>query len=97
MEAGAAKLGAQALLITAGDEGMYAWPVRGGARHFATAARDVVDVTGAGDTVTAALAAALGAGLGLPAAAAFANLSAAAVVGLEGTSVARAAALRRFL
>ena len=97
MGTAAAKLNVRYLVITAGDEGMYAWPVRGRGRHFAPAARDVVDVTGAGDTVTAALAAALGAGLGLSGAAEFANLAAAAVVGREGTSVARAAELRRFL
>jgi rfaE bifunctional protein kinase chain/domain len=97
MDAAAAKLKVRYLVITAGDEGMYAWPVRGRTRHLAPAAREVVDVTGAGDTVTAALAAALGAGLGLPGAAEFANLAAAAVVGREGTSVARAADLRRFL
>jgi rfaE bifunctional protein kinase chain/domain len=97
MGAAAAKLNVRYVVITAGGEGMYAWPVRGRARHLPSAARDVVDVTGAGDTVTAALAVALGAGLGLPAAAEFANLAAAAVVGREGTSVARAAELRRFL
>ncbi|MEE9457945.1 MAG: PfkB family carbohydrate kinase, partial [bacterium] len=85
------------LVITAGEEGMYVWPVRGRVRHISPAAREVVDVTGAGDTVTAALAVALGAGLGLLAAGTFANVAAAAVVGREGTSVARAAELRHFL
>lgn len=97
MGAAARRLNVRYLVITAGEEGMYVWPVRGRVRHFRPAARGVVDVTGAGDTVTAALAVALGAGMGLSAAAAFANLAAAAVVGREGTSVARAAELRRFL
>lgn len=97
IDAAAARLNVHYLVITAGEEGMYAWPVRGRALHLPTAARDVVDVTGAGDTVTAALAVALGAGLGLTAAATFANLAAAAVVARDGTSIARAAELKRFL
>lgn len=97
MAAAARRLNVRYLVITAGEEGMYVWPVRGRARHFPPAACEVVDVTGAGDTVTAALAVALGAGFGLSAAGTLANLAAAAVVGREGTSVARAAELRHFL
>lgn len=90
MKAAAAKLGVRYLVITAGSEGMAVWPVRGGAARLEPAAGTVVDVTGAGDTVTAALAAALGAGAGLYAAAQIANRAAAAVVAREGTAVARA-------
>lgn len=97
MSAAAAGLKVRYLVVTAGSDGMFVWPVRGRARHLVSAAREVADVTGAGDTVTAALAVALGGGLGLSAAAEFANLAAAAAVAGEGTSVARAADLRRFL
>jgi rfaE bifunctional protein kinase chain/domain len=97
MSAAAASLKVRYLIITAGSGGMFVWPVRGRPRHVASAAREVVDVTGAGDTVTAALAVGLGGGSGISAAAEFANLAAAAAVGQEGTSVARAADLRRFL
>ncbi len=97
MGGAARRLDARFLVITAGAEGMYVWPVRGRVQHFPSAAREVVDVTGAGDTVTAALAVALGAGRGISAAATFANLAAASVVCREGTSVALAAELRNFL
>jgi rfaE bifunctional protein kinase chain/domain len=90
MAAAAAKLRIERLVITAGREGMAVWPVRGRTARLEAEARGVADVTGAGDTVTAALAVALGAGLGLYAAARVANRAAAAVVAREGTAVARA-------
>ncbi len=90
----AAKLRARYFVVTAGSEGMFVWPVRGRVRRLVSAARDVVDVTGAGDTVTAALAAVLATGAGLAAAAALANLAAAAVVAREGTSIAAPEDLR---
>lgn len=96
MASAATKLRARYVVVTAGSEGMFVWPVRGRARRLMPAARDVVDVTGAGDTVTAALAAALAAGAGLSAATALANLAAAAVVAREGTSVAAPEELRLF-
>ncbi len=97
MASAATKLRARHMVVTAGSEGMFVWPVRGRARRLVPAARDVVDVTGAGDTVTAALAAAMAAGAGLAAAAALANLAAAAVVAREGTSVAAPEELRLFV
>jgi rfaE bifunctional protein kinase chain/domain len=97
MKAAAATLKVRYLVITAGSEGMYVWPGRGRTRHLVSAATQVMDVTGAGDTVTAALAVALGVGLSLSKAAAFANLAAAAAVSCEGTSAARAEELKRFL
>lgn len=90
MAAAAAKLHMKYLVITAGSEGMAVWPVRGGVARLEPEAESVVDVTGAGDTVTAALAVALGAGIGLYDAARVANRAAAAVVAREGTAVARA-------
>ena len=89
MEAAASKLQIGRLVITAGSEGMAVWPVRGGVARLEPEAREVVDVTGAGDTVTAALAVALGAGADLITAARVANRAAAAVVSREGTAVAR--------
>ena len=58
--------------------------------HIATAAREVFDVTGAGDTVIATLALALCAGARLPEAAALANHAAGVVVGKVGTATATA-------
>jgi D-beta-D-heptose 7-phosphate kinase/D-beta-D-heptose 1-phosphate adenosyltransferase len=54
--------------------------------HFPTRAREVFDVTGAGDTVVATLAAALAAGLDAEAAVTLANLAAGIVVAKAGTS-----------
>jgi D-beta-D-heptose 7-phosphate kinase/D-beta-D-heptose 1-phosphate adenosyltransferase len=73
----------------------------GGAVHVLPAeTREVFDVSGAGDTAVATLAAALAAGLDLAGAAALANAAAGIVVGKIGTAVAHAseladAALRR--
>jgi D-beta-D-heptose 7-phosphate kinase/D-beta-D-heptose 1-phosphate adenosyltransferase len=63
---------------------------RQGARplHIPTAAREVFDVTGAGDTVIATLGLALAAGAALPQAAALANVAAGVVVGKLGTATA---------
>jgi D-beta-D-heptose 7-phosphate kinase/D-beta-D-heptose 1-phosphate adenosyltransferase len=54
--------------------------------HFPTRAREVFDVTGAGDTVVATLAAGLAAGLDAEAAVTLANLAAGIVVAKTGTS-----------
>src|ERR1051325_3494474 len=57
-------LGLEALLVTRGEEGMTLF--RAGRKlHFKTEAREVFDVTGAGDTVIAGLAVMLGAGANL--------------------------------
>jgi D-beta-D-heptose 7-phosphate kinase/D-beta-D-heptose 1-phosphate adenosyltransferase len=61
--------------------------------YVETAAREVYDVTGAGDTVIAALAAALAAGATMLEAASFANHAAGIVVGKVGTATASAAEL----
>ena len=81
------KLGLEALLVTRGEEGMTLF--RGGRKlHFKTEAREVFDVTGAGDTVIAGLAVMLGAGAKLDAAVKVANRAAGIVVGKLGTAVA---------
>jgi D-beta-D-heptose 7-phosphate kinase/D-beta-D-heptose 1-phosphate adenosyltransferase len=54
--------------------------------HLPTRAREVADVSGAGDTLVAALAVALAAGAGLPEAAALANATAGISVGKQGTA-----------
>jgi D-glycero-beta-D-manno-heptose-7-phosphate kinase len=80
------KLDAQALLITRGEEGMTLFQDR--ARfHVATQAREVSDVSGAGDTVIATLATALASGAGLKEAVRLANRAAGIVVGKFGTAV----------
>lgn len=62
-------------------------PAGGDAKHFPAKARHPVDVTGAGDTVVAVLAAALGAGATVDEACELANLAAGWVVGEIGTAV----------
>ena len=80
-------LGLEALLVTRGEEGMTLF--RAGRKiHIKTEAREVFDVTGAGDTVIAALAVLLAAGAGLDAAVRTANRAAGIVVGKLGTAVA---------
>jgi D-beta-D-heptose 7-phosphate kinase/D-beta-D-heptose 1-phosphate adenosyltransferase len=56
--------------------------------HVPAAAREVFDVTGAGDTVVATMALALAAGASLPEAAVLANCAAGVVVGKVGTAQA---------
>ena len=81
------KLGLEALLVTRGDEGMTLF--RPGRKvHINTEAREVFDVTGAGDTVIATLAVMLAAGANVEAAVKAANRAAGIVVGKLGTAVA---------
>jgi D-beta-D-heptose 7-phosphate kinase/D-beta-D-heptose 1-phosphate adenosyltransferase len=83
-------VGCASMIVTAGRDGMYVWPVDGAAAYLSTLAETVVDITGAGDTVTAAVGCALAAGLDVGTAAGLANAAAAVAVGKEGTSTAAA-------
>lgn len=84
------RLSCDAVLITRGESGMML--VEGDAPpvYVDTAAREVFDVTGAGDTVIATLAAALAAGASMTEAAVLANQAAGIVVGKVGTATASA-------
>jgi D-beta-D-heptose 7-phosphate kinase/D-beta-D-heptose 1-phosphate adenosyltransferase len=84
------KLGCDAVLITRGDRGMMLLEGDGEPVYVETAAREVYDVTGAGDTVIAALAGALASGATMIEAASFANHAAGIVVGKVGTATATA-------
>ena len=84
------KLGCDAVLITRGDRGMMLLEGSGQPVYVETAAREVYDVTGAGDTVIAALASALATGATMVEAASFANHAAGIVVGKVGTATATA-------
>ncbi len=90
-----AELELEALLITRGEHGMTLIRPQHSPLHMPAQAREVFDVTGAGDTVIAVLAAALAAGEALPVAVALANLAAGLVVGKLGTAVVSAPELRR--
>ena len=78
----------QALLVTRGEQGMTLLERGKEARHLPTQAREVFDVTGAGDTVISVLAAAMAAGMPLEAATQLANVAAGIVVGKLGTATA---------
>jgi D-beta-D-heptose 7-phosphate kinase/D-beta-D-heptose 1-phosphate adenosyltransferase len=97
-------LGCRAVLVTRGEHGMSLFERGRPPLHVPTAAREVFDVTGAGDSVIATMALALAAGASLAEAAALANCAAGVVVGKVGTAqaspeevlaAARAAARRR--
>ncbi|MBO2695087.1 bifunctional D-glycero-beta-D-manno-heptose-7-phosphate kinase/D-glycero-beta-D-manno-heptose 1-phosphate adenylyltransferase HldE [Shewanella algae] len=75
-----------AILVTRSEKGMTLITSEGDELHIPTVAREVYDVTGAGDTVISALATALAAGSDLPQACAIANTAAGVVVGKLGTS-----------
>lgn len=81
------KLGLDALLVTLSEEGMTLFD-GDGAHHEAAKAREVYDVSGAGDTVIAALAVMVAAGADLREAVRIANHAAGIVVGKLGTAVA---------
>ncbi len=84
-----------ALLITRSEHGMTLIRRNEPEVHFPTHAREVFDVTGAGDTVIATLAAALAAGMPLPEATALANIAAGIVVGKLGAATVSMPELRR--
>jgi D-beta-D-heptose 7-phosphate kinase/D-beta-D-heptose 1-phosphate adenosyltransferase len=85
----------EALLITRGENGMSLIRQNEPEQHFPARARDVYDVTGAGDTVIAVVAACLGAGLPLPESVALANIAAGLVVAKLGTAAISGPELRR--
>lgn len=80
------KTKAQSILITRGENGMSLFESDGEVNHIPTVARDVYDVTGAGDTVIATMALAMASGATLKEAALMANHAAGIVVGKLGTA-----------
>jgi D-beta-D-heptose 7-phosphate kinase/D-beta-D-heptose 1-phosphate adenosyltransferase len=76
----------EALLVTRSEKGMTLITAGQPELHIPTVAREVHDVTGAGDTVISALGTALAAGSSLPEACAIANTAAGIVVAKLGTS-----------
>jgi len=83
----------EAVLISRSEEGMSLFKRQGAPQHFPTTTREVYDVTGAGDTVLAACALALGAGATLEEATILANHAAGVVVGKVGTATVSPAEL----
>jgi rfaE bifunctional protein kinase chain/domain len=81
------RLGVEAILVTRSEEGMSLF-LDGATLHEKARAREVYDVSGAGDTVIGALAILLAAKAGWPEALRVANIAAGIVVGKLGTAVA---------
>jgi len=78
---------ARAIVVTRAGKGMSLARRGGGVSHFPGRAREVYDVSGAGDTGLAALGLALGSGTSLETAVEFAILASGVVVGKAGTAV----------
>lgn len=87
------KFSCQAVLITRGEAGMSLLEKQRDIVTIPTMAREVFDVTGAGDTVIATLALGLAAGASCVEAAALANVAAGVVVGKIGTATVNSAEL----
>ena len=85
------RLGVEHLLLTLGERGMALVSAGGDIARVPTAAREVYDVVGAGDTVTAYLALILGAGGSALEAAIIANYAAGVEVGKLGAATVTAA------
>lgn len=89
VRAGAAllqELACRSVLITRGEHGMTLFEQGGTVTHIPTAATEVYDVTGAGDTVVGVLGLCLAAGAGFREAAHVANLAAGRVIRKVGTA-----------
>jgi rfaE bifunctional protein kinase chain/domain len=85
------------LLVTRGEEGMSYFGKGGVSLHVPAQARDVFDVTGAGDTVIAAMGASLAVGGAMPDALQLANVAAGIVVSKLGAATATPDEIRREL
>jgi D-beta-D-heptose 7-phosphate kinase/D-beta-D-heptose 1-phosphate adenosyltransferase len=87
------RLGVDSVLVTRGEHGMWL-DHRGVDGYLPASAREVADVTGAGDTVIATLALAIAAGATMPEAARLANEAASIVVGKFGAATVSPAELK---
>lgn len=91
------RLKPRGVLITRGEQGMSLFEAGKPVVHIPTVAREVYDVTGAGDTAMGALSLALAAGASMREAAVIANFAAGVVVGKRGTATVTRAELEQAL
>jgi len=91
------RLDAECALITRGPDGMSLFEKGGRYTHLPTVAREVFDVTGAGDTVVSVVALALAAGADYPEACFLANHAAGVVIREVGTATCSPAQLKASL
>jgi D-beta-D-heptose 7-phosphate kinase/D-beta-D-heptose 1-phosphate adenosyltransferase len=89
------QLACDAVLITRGENGMSLFEQSGRITHIPTVAREVYDVTGAGDTVISTLTLAMAAGASMVDAARISNYAAGIVVGVVGTATVKAEELKK--
>jgi D-beta-D-heptose 7-phosphate kinase/D-beta-D-heptose 1-phosphate adenosyltransferase len=87
------RLAAEAVLVTRGAEGMSLFEKGGRYTYLPTVAREVYDVTGAGDTVVSVVAVALAAGADYPTASYLSNHAAGVVIREVGTAACTPAQL----
>ncbi|MFA5139490.1 MAG: D-glycero-beta-D-manno-heptose-7-phosphate kinase [Elusimicrobiota bacterium] len=92
-----AALRVRSVLITRGEKGMTLFQARGPLVHIPTQAKEVYDVTGAGDTVVSVMALSLACQAGLADSAALSNVAAGIVVGKLGTATVSAAEIETAL
>ncbi|HEY0035354.1 MAG TPA: PfkB family carbohydrate kinase, partial [Longimicrobium sp.] len=97
LEEARVRVGARHLLLTLGEHGMALRSEEGETLRIPTVARQVYDVSGAGDTVTAFVAVGLAAGATIEEAAVLANLAAGIEVGKDGVAVVTPDELRAML
>ena len=91
------ELNCRSVLITQGKDGMTLFENGGEVIHIPTVAKNVFDVTGAGDTVISTFSLALASGLDLKSAAVLSNYAAGIVVGEVGTSTVSAEELKKLI
>ena len=91
------RLDAECALVTRGADGMSLFEKGGRYTHLPTVAREVYDVTGAGDTVVSVVALALAAGADYPEACYLANHAAGVVIREVGTATCSPAQLKSSL
>lgn len=87
----------QYLVVTRGAKGMFIFGDKKKALHLPTAAKEVYDVSGAGDTVISALSLAFAAGADIETAARLANTAAGVVVGKMGTATVSSQEILEYL
>jgi len=89
------RLKCAAVLITRGEQGMSLFEQGRKVTHIPTVAREVYDVTGAGDTVIGTLTLAMAAGASMADAARISNFAAGIVVGIVGTATVKPEELKK--
>ncbi len=89
------RLNCAAVLITRGEHGMSLFEHGRKVTHIPTMAREVFDVTGAGDTVIGALTLAMASGASMADAARISNYAAGVVVGIVGTATVKPGELKQ--